>query len=79
MNTSTIPKPKPKSKKQQITEHLLSGRPLTQWECIHLYRHTRLGAVVHELRQQGYVIHTINQRNSNDNGTHAMYVLGGAV
>lgn len=79
MNQPIIPKPKRISKKQMITDHLLSGRPLTQWECIHLYRHTRLGAVVHELRRQGYVIHTINQRNSNDDGTHAKYVLGGAV
>lgn len=76
MNTPTIPKPKPKSKKQRITEHLLSGRPLTQWECIQLYRHTRLGAVVHELRSQGYVIHTIMKPNANDNGMHAEYVLG---
>lgn len=76
MNENTIPKPKTKSKKQQIAEHLLSGRPLTQWECIQLYRHTRLGAVVHELRQQGHDIRTINQRNSNDGGTHAKYVLG---
>lgn len=65
----------PRSKKQQILEHLLAGKTLTQWECTHLYRHLRLGAVVHELRRAGYNIITVTKRNANDSGTHAMYFM----
>lgn len=68
-----------KSKKQQILEHLMSGKTLTQWECTHLYRHLRLGAVVHEFRKAGYHIETIMCQNANDNGTHAKYLFKGGI
>ncbi len=83
MNQSIIPnlatqsKPKRLTKKAKILAHLQSGQTLTQWECTHLYRHLRLGAVIFELREQGYDIETITCKNATDNGTHAKYVLRG--
>ena len=63
------------TKKQQILNHLLSGKTLTQWECTQKYRHLRLGSVIHQLRQQGYDIMTITTPNADGVGTHAKYVL----
>lgn len=79
MNKTILAKPKRKSKKQMILEHLLSGKTLTQWECTHLYRHLRLGAVIYDLREAGYDITTIICKNANDNGTHAMYLYKGGA
>lgn len=63
------------SKRQQIINHLQSGQPLSSWECIQLYRHTRLGAVIHELRQQGWDITTQMRENAQKDGHHAVYHL----
>lgn len=76
-NPTAKSKPKRLTKKAKILAHLQSGQTLTQWECTHLYRHLRLGAVVHELRGQGYDIETITCKNATDNGTHAKYFLRG--
>ena len=42
------------TKKQKILSHLKSGRTITSMEAIDLYRCTRLAAVIHSLKEEGY-------------------------
>lgn len=65
------------TKKKMIEDHSKSGKSLTQWECTMLYRHLRLSAVIYDLRNQGWDIATIMEKNTNDDGEHARYVLIG--
>ena len=44
------------TKKQKILSHLKSGRTITSMEAIDLYRCTRLAAVIHSLKEEGYDI-----------------------
>lgn len=46
------------SKNALVLKHLQSGRPLTSWEAIQLYRHTRLAAYIEDLKKRGYEIET---------------------
>lgn len=71
-------KPKRKSQKQQVLEHLQSGKTLTQAEAIKLCGSYRLGAIVHVLRGEGYDIVTIPEKNKG-HGLHARYEYKGEV
>lgn len=55
-------KPKRKSQKQQVLEHLQSGKTLTQAEAITLCKSYRLGAIIHVLRGEGHDIVTIPEK-----------------
>ena len=46
------------SKAAKIRQWILSGKPLTQWECTMQFRYLRLGALIHDMRKQGYQIKT---------------------
>ena len=48
---------------------------ITSMKAFWLFRATRLGARIYELRQKGYVIHTIMEDNTFSDGRHARYVL----
>tara|TARA_R100000734_G_C3224578_1_gene34808 strand:+ start:157 stop:447 length:291 start_codon:yes stop_codon:yes gene_type:complete len=40
----------------QILRHLLNGNKLNQWDCIELFKYTRLSATIFNLKARGYVI-----------------------
>lgn len=42
-----------------ILNHLKTGKSLTSKEAFELYGATRLSAIIHNLRNRGYVIHTL--------------------
>jgi hypothetical protein len=44
--------------KSAVLNYLKSGRPLTSNEALLMFGTNRLGAVIHDLRKQGYAIHT---------------------
>ena len=46
------------TKKQQVLEWLKRGESLTQMQATHIMRTTRLAALVKELRDDGWSIHT---------------------
>ena len=46
------------SKNSLVLKHLHSGRPLTSWEAILLFHHTRLAAYIEVLKKQGHEIET---------------------
>ena len=48
---------------------------LTSMKAFWLFRITRLGARIYELRQKGYVIQTMKEDNKFCPGQHARYVL----
>ena len=46
------------SKNALVLKHLQTVGPLTSWEAIFLYHHTRLAAYIEVLKKQGYAIET---------------------
>jgi hypothetical protein len=48
------------TKKQMVKEHLLSGKPLTSWDAIQLYRVTRLSGVIFDLKKEGLDIKDVS-------------------
>lgn len=51
------------SKEEQIKRHLMDGKSITQQMAIKLYGHYRLAVVINRLRNKGFVIETIMQKN----------------
>ena len=57
-----------------ILTHLQMGKTLTQADAIRLFGCYRLGARILELREEGYNIITLHEKN-HGRGHHARYVL----
>lgn len=55
------------NKSRLVREHLISGKSITSWEAIQLYRATRLSAIIFNLRKDGLNIVGIPRHND---GTH---------
>ena len=65
------------TKKQQILNHLKSGKTITSMEAIELYKVTRLAAVVHTLKKEGHQIESENVKGNNGNySIYKMYFTG---
>lgn len=65
-----------RTQKEIVVKYLRNHRKgLTSMKAFWLFRMTRLGARIYELRQKGYVIHTIREDNTFIPGQHARYVL----
>lgn len=47
---------RPRTQRDQILAHLEQGRPITPMQALRLYGCARLGARIHELREDGYPI-----------------------
>ena len=62
------------TQKQQIKEHLLSGRPLTSWEAIEKWHCTRLAAVIDVLKKEGINIQSTMKKNFNTGKRYAEYI-----
>lgn len=63
------------SKLEKVLDHLLSGKSITSWEAIKLYRATRLSAIIYDLRAKGYNIHSEKEYNEVTGTNFARYVL----
>lgn len=46
------------SKNALVLKHLQSGMPITSWNAIQWYGHTRLAAYIEQLKKRGYEIET---------------------
>lgn len=65
-----------KTQKEIVINYLRKHhKGLTSLKAFWLWRITRLGARIYELRHKGYVIHTIMEDNVLVPGQHARYVL----
>jgi hypothetical protein len=60
-------------KKEYIIAHLLKAGHITSWQAIEKYQHTRLSAVIYDLRHAGAAIKTIEEPHFG--GTHARYCV----
>ena len=49
---------KMKTQKQNVLNHIRKIGPISQLECTRLYGSTRLAAIIHNLRKEGYTILT---------------------
>ena len=57
-----------KSQKKVILEHLKSGKEITQLEATKKYGILRLGAIIYDLRKEGYKISTRTVHDGNRYG-----------
>ena len=64
------------TQKETIIRYLRKHKKgITSLKAFWLWRFTRLGARIHELRRKGYNIVTISEPNKLRPGNHARYVL----
>lgn len=72
-----------KTQKAIVAEHLKKHGSISSWEAIELYRCTRLGARIYQLRRDGWQIRTVAQAHRHSQtgncGSHAVYHLVEAV
>jgi hypothetical protein len=61
------------NKTDLVRQHLRQHKTITSWEAIQKYRVTRLADVVWRLKNEGMIIDSIEEKNDNDNHTHALY------
>jgi len=61
------------TKKKRILNHLKSGKTITSMEAIDLFKCTRLAAVIHSLKDEGYSIENKSVKGTNTN--YARYKL----
>lgn len=66
--------PKNDSQNDKILKHLLSGRRLTRYEAILMFRVQNLTARISELRQMGFNVKTIEKVDPNKQ-TYAEYFI----
>lgn len=61
-------------KLQKVKDHFVLYKQMTAWECIKLYKETRLAARVFELKKVGWII--ISEWKTSKQGTRFVnYVL----
>jgi hypothetical protein len=61
------------NKTQKVKTHLLKNKVITSWEAIKLYKATRLSAIIHRLRKDGYDISTQTVSKIDENGHNCNY------
>lgn len=65
-----------KSQRTTILEHLRKHeKGITSLKAFWRYRITRLSSVIFDLRQKGYHIVSMKEKNTFNDGYHARYVL----
>ena len=58
-----------------ILNHLKSGKEITPMEALELYGCFRLGAVIFDLKDEGYKIHTRIHRYKKPSGKRGLYAI----
>lgn len=62
------------SKREMVKQHLREKKRITSWEAIQLYKVTRLAAYIHQFKNEGMIIDSIDEKNKGDERTHALYM-----
>lgn len=62
------------NKTQKVIQHLKKKGSITSWQAIKLYGETRLAAVVHNLRERGYMIDSLWMEDTDRYGNVSRYV-----
>ena len=62
------------NKTKAVLEYLESGKPITSWEAIQMFRATRLSGIIYNLKKYGYNIQSIDER-SEDGTIYSKYFL----
>lgn len=68
-----------KGQRNAILNHLKNIGTITSMEAFNLYGVTRLSAIIHDLRDMGFPIHTImvdGKTRFGDSTKYAKYILG---
>ena len=68
-----------RGQRNAIITHLKSGKTITSKEAFEQYGITRLSAIIHDLKNMGYSIHTImvdGKTRFGDSTKYAKYILG---
>lgn len=63
------------TQKDRILDHLKSGASLTPLEALQLYGSMRLSAVIHDLKKEGWDIHTDMVFDAASGKSYARYKL----
>lgn len=58
-----------------VLNHLKQHRHITSWEAITKYHITRLSAKIYNLREQGYHINSVYERNEETGTNYVRYFL----
>lgn len=66
------------SKAARIQQWLMSGKPLTQWECTMRFKYLRLGALIYQMRRKGILIKT-ELIEQDGGGAYAQYTVVGTL
>lgn len=66
------------SKAAKIRKWLMSGKPLTQWECTMRFKYLRLGALIYDMRRNGILIKT-EMIDQDGGGAYAQYTVVGTL
>jgi hypothetical protein len=61
------------TKMEMVKKHLSSKKSITSWEAIEKYKVTRLSAIIHILRNNGWEIQS--KKLSNANSNFVKYIL----
>jgi hypothetical protein len=67
--------PRKMSQKDMVLDHLKSGQPITQWDAIQMFRATRLGAIIYDLKKDGWDISTEMVYDKRTGKNYAKYQL----
>jgi hypothetical protein len=68
-----------KGQRNAILNHLKNIGTITSMEAFNLYGVTRLSAIIHDLRDMGFPVHTImidGKTRFGDSTKYAKYILG---
>jgi len=60
---------------QQVLQHLVTGKTITNREAFFKFEITRLGDVIFRLRRKGHLIKTELVPNQRNNAKHAKYQI----
>ena len=61
------------SKAARIRQWLLSGKPLTQWECTQRFLYLDLASLIRDMRNSGYIIETEMVSNKRTRTRYGIY------
>jgi len=62
------------TKTQAVKDHLKINGSITTWQAIQMYGETRLSAVIHNLREQGWDIESVWKEGTDRNGNESRWV-----
>ena len=64
---------KPTTKTSKVLSHLQKYGHITSWDAITLYNATRLSAIIFNLKKEGYIIKSTNEKGEGSHWAIYMY------